>query len=479
MKSTRVGRLHPVPWRPIATAICLAVVSGLTALGHASAEPDPSKPPDTCPALYALGVQGTGESASDAAPTTDTGMLSTVFRPLMVAAGDLVARAYVPYESSFGGAVPGSAAPYSQSVAGGLGKLRDMAGEVIQRCAGTQLALVGYSQGADVVSQFAQQIGAGTATVPADRVAAVALFADPTRNPGAPVFPGAPDKQSPDAAPGTSGAAVAAIPALAQISADGGGIGPDRDRAASFGSLTGRVATFCVAGDLACDAPENAPILQVVANIVGQSELSGGDPVASLTSVAEALAFTAIKAGTEVINNDIQGESLSELSITPKETLSSRLAEASDPRTPLDMDATVRALMKVGTIGLNAVMTVARTVFTPENIAEMSAVGFSNPPAALALFGAKLAGALPELVPPATTSRLIQQSFQAVTENVTDNSDLLDTATWVRYWDTISRHSSYASTPVTANGQTAVQFVADWLAAAAKDIAATTNSGAR
>ncbi|WP_308102805.1 MULTISPECIES: cutinase family protein [unclassified Nocardia] len=424
-----------------------------------------------CPALYALGVQGTGESSPDAAPTTDTGMLSTVFRPLLANAGDIVAREYIPYEASFGGATPGGSAPYAQSVAGGLDRLRDKAREITQRCSSTQLALVGYSQGANVVSMFAQDIGSGGGGVPADRVAAVALFADPTRNPGASVFPGAPDKQRPDPAPGTSGGAVAAIPVVTQSPVAGGGIGPQRDLAANFGPLTGRVATFCVPADLACDAPDNAPILRAVANVAGQSELSGGDPVASLSSIAQALAFTAIKTATAVVNEDIQGQSLSELSITPKKSLSRRIAEASDPRTPVDVNAAVRALMKVGTIGLNAVVTVARTMLTPSNIAELTAVGLSDPAAALALFGQKLAGAVVQLVPPATSNRLVQQAFQVVTDNVTDNSDLLNTATWVRYWDTIQRHTAYGSTPVAANGETAVQYVADWFAAAAKDIA--------
>ena len=39
-----------------------------------------------CPPLFALGVQGTGQSASDASPTTDTGMLSSVFMPMLAKA---------------------------------------------------------------------------------------------------------------------------------------------------------------------------------------------------------------------------------------------------------------------------------------------------------------------------------------------------------------------------------------------------------
>ncbi|MGQ4597779.1 cutinase family protein [Nocardia sp. R6R-6] len=427
----------------------------------------------TCPALYALGIQGTGESSPDAAPTTDTGMLSTVFRPMLAKAPGtgLVDRAYVPYESGFGGATAGGAVPYSESVAGGLARLRIMAATVADTCPNTRFAVVGYSQGAHIASMFAQEIGHGRGILPAEKVAAVALFGDPTRNPGASLFPGAPGKTTPDATPGTSGGRLVSLAALAQAPASGGGIGPERDRAVDFGALTGRVASFCTAGDLACDAPDGAPILKAIANLVGQSELSGGDPIASLASIAQALAFTSIKTVTTVAGQDVQGNSLATLSISPKLSISQRLAEASDPRTSLDLPGAVQALVKIGMIGWNAVVTVVRTIIDPAAIAELATAGLSNPPAALLSFGTKLLGAIPQLVPPTTGLRLVTQAFDAVVQNITDNSALLNTATWVRYWDTVQRHTAYNSATVSADGAPATHFVAEWFAAAARDAA--------
>ncbi|WP_225730473.1 MULTISPECIES: cutinase family protein [unclassified Nocardia] len=394
----------------------------------------------------------------------------------MVRASGKVDRAYVPYQAAFGGVNGGAAVPYSESVAGGIERTRQMVRDEAARCPNTAFAIVGYSQGSHVASMFVQEVGQGHGVVPAEKIAAAALFADPTRNPNAPLFPGAPGRDRPEPAPGTAGDAVRALPALPQPTATGGGIGPQRDVATDFGALTGRVASWCTVGDLACDAPSGAPILRVVTNIVGQSDLH--DPLTALRSVSEALAFTAFKTTVNVVDQDVSGTSLASLSLNPRESLSQRMAEASDPRTAVDPSAVIRALFKVATIGLNAVSTVARSVLTPGNIAEMVSAGMVNPAAGLAVLGAKVAAAVTELIPPATTSRLVQQAFTAIEQNALDNKDLLDLATWSKFSNTISAHMSYQTTPVAA-GATAASATVDWLVALAEDLAAAHSGGAR
>ncbi|WP_198407535.1 cutinase family protein [Nocardia terpenica] len=451
----------------VATAAVLVAVPGTAAA-------DPSSATD-CPALYALGVQGTGESSPDAPATTDTGMLSNVFTPFQAdaeAAGVKVAREYVAYDAGFAGFVPGGTQPYEQSVTGGKDRLSQTVSDIAQRCPTTDFALAGYSQGAHAVSLFAQDVGQGRGPIPADKVAAVALFGDPTRNPGAAPFPGATDRESPKAAPGTSGAAIQTVAQLVPAKLSGGGIGPQRDIASNFGSLTGRVASFCASGDLSCDAPDHAPLLHAVANIAGQTEF-GGDPLKALGSITQALAMTGIKTATNVVNQDISGNSLASLSLNPRKSISARIAEASDPRTPVEPGQVIQALFKVATIGINSAVTVVRTLLTPANIAEIAAAGLADPVAGLAVFGGKLIGALPQLIPPATASRLVQQTFNAFVGNLTDNQDMLQAATWVKYSDVIQRHGSYANDPVTVDGKSATKFVADWFVATAKDVAAS------
>lgn len=469
----------------LTAAVCIVATAavGPAVLNTAEARggpPDTTVPIDKCPALFALGVQGTGESSPDAAVTTDTGMLSEVFRPMMAAASDagLVDRAYVPYEASFGGAVSVSTTTYSQSVTGGLDRLRSMAKQVTDRCPSTKLAIAGYSQGAHVAAQFAQEVGAGQGTVPADRIAAVALFGDPNRNANAPLFPGKPDQKLPTAAPGTDGKSVAALgDPPATKTASGAGIAPDSATLENFGTLVGRVAEFCTEGDLACDTPVGAPLVRTVANIAGQVEISAGDPIGSLKSIAEALAYTSIKTATSVVNNDVSGNSLSDLSYQPQKSISQRIADASNPNNQVDVPGAFQALLKVGTIAINSIVAVVKDILTPANITEIATAGLANPLAGLAVFGAKLVGAVTNLVPPTTISRLTTQAFTAVTQNVTDNKDLLDITTWVRYWDTAQKHD-YTHAQGAGFGESPTDWVGQWFAAVAHDLSGAATPGA-
>ncbi|MFE3989329.1 cutinase family protein [Nocardia tengchongensis] len=482
-------KLLPTGWfrsaALVTAAVCVVAtaVAGPGLLGPATARggpPDTTVPIDKCPALFALGIQGTGESSPDAAVTTDTGMLSEVFRPMMAEAADagLVDRAYVPYEASFGGVIAVSTTTYTQSVNGGLERLRSMAKQVVDRCPNARLAIAGYSQGAHVASVFAQEVGTGKGTVPAEKIAAVALFGDPNRNANAPLFPGKPDQKLPTAAPGTDGKTVAALgDPPATKTASGAGIAPDSSTLENFGSLVGRVAEFCTEGDLACDTPVGAPLVRTVANIAGQVEISGGDPIGSLKSIAEALAFTSIKTATSVVNKDISGTSLTDLSYQPQKSISQRIADASNPYNQVDIPGAFQALLKVGTIAINSIVAVVKDILTPGNIAEIATAGLANPIAGLAVFGAKLVGAAANLVPPTTISRLTTQAFSAVTQNVTDNKDLLDITTWVRYWNTAQKHD-YSHAQGAGFGASPTDWVGKWFAAVAHDLSSTATPGA-
>ncbi|MDH3026213.1 cutinase family protein [Gordonia alkanivorans] len=350
-------------WVRRGAAVALAV--SLTGAGLSTAQA-PAEAAGACPSLYVLGVQGTGQSAANASPTTDSGFLSSVMKPLMTMAGSLVQRAYVPYPAGFGGATGGSSMAFDKSVSHAITRTTSMIKQVAERCDDTQFALTGYSQGAFAAARVARDIGQGRGPIPADRVAGVSLFGDPTRPAGSPLFPGRDGATRPDPAPGTSGESLMTVPVLDQQMPAGGGIGPTADTVSDYGELTGRVASHCQSGDLACDAPAGAPVVHLVTNIVGQSKLDQDDPVQTLTSLAEALALTTVKTAVPVINEDVQGESLDELSYQPAQSISQRLAVASDPRSPMpSVNDALSALVKVGTIGLNAVITVAKDVLNP------------------------------------------------------------------------------------------------------------------
>ncbi|WP_338123178.1 hypothetical protein [Rhodococcus rhodochrous] len=246
------------------------------------------------------------------------------------------------------------------------------------------------------------------------------------------------------------------------------------DLTSSYGSLSGRVSSWCQGGDLACDAPANAPVVRAVVNVAGQVEV-GGDPFVAISTVGRALASTAFKTAVDVVNEDIQApkNALSAISVQPKKTISQRLAEASDPRaTPPTGQEVTAALMKVGLIGINAAVTVVKKVLTPETIAAVAAAGLANPAAAFAVLAAKTVSVLPELVPPATSQRLVRQAFQVVQNEVKANRDAFDLVAMTTLRNVAAEHGSYGSVPATASGQAPTRFAASWLAAAAADIRA-------
>lgn len=428
-----------------------------------------------CPAVFALGVQGTGQSSPGQSVTDDTGFLSAVFTPLQAsadAAGVRVNREYIPYEASFGGFVAGSTnTSYAQSVTGGVDRLKARISEISGQCKNTRFALVGYSQGAQVVSQVAQAIGAGSGALSADRVVAVALFGDPTRAANASTFVGTGGARRPAPVPGTSGDALGGLDEINSSAPTGSGIGVSTEKSVSYGKLAGRVATFCTSGDLSCDAPADAPLLHAVANVAA-TVTNPGDPIQALQNIATSLVTTTIKTATNVVNNDISGTSLAQLSLSPKKSISERIEEASDPTKPVDAASTVKALMKVAQIGFNAVVTVAKSVLTTSNIAEIATAGIVDPVAGLVTLGTKLLSALTTLIPPATAIGWVQQAFTAFTTEITDNAGLFNATTWIKYSDAIQRHGSYLNDPASTSGASATSWVASWIAAAARDVAA-------
>ncbi|MCM6774411.1 cutinase family protein [Nocardia sp. CDC159] len=397
-----------------ASALASCVLYGLV-------EPTTSKAvpigPD-CPALYILAVQGTGQSSPTADPTADTGLVGAVLGPVVAAAPNLVQRSYIGYSAAFGGAVPGGGPePYVESVAEARARLTAAATEVAAACPNTMLAAVGYSQGAQAVSGFAQQVGAGQGPIPPDRVAAIALYSDPDRPMGAPVIPGRPGQTAPDPAPGTSGDAVAAV-RLGPAMVGGGGIAAD---GAEFGALTGRVAEICAVGDLACSAPDRAALLRLGAQIAAQADLR--NPLAALGSLNAILADTLGSAWTTMLAEDFQTTG-GTVDYLPRKTLAQRLIDAADPRV--------------------APLSAAQAATAQTQWTHITAAVTANPIAVLPTLTGQLAAAWNQLV--------------------ADNADLSNPAVWAAYAGTASAHTGYASAGALASGIA-------WLIALAHDTA--------
>ncbi|MBF6302469.1 cutinase family protein [Nocardia amamiensis] len=389
------------------------------ATGAGTAAAEEPVPLPGCPALLVLGVQGTSESSPTASPSVDSGMLGHVFGP-MLAEGASVDRVLIPYPASFGGVIgtgPG-VDPFAASTDQARARLDATAAEVVAQCPHTQIGAAGFSGGAAVISEFARDVGAGVGPVPADRVAGVALLSDPTRPAGGQQLPGRPGQVSPSAPPGTDGAHTSQV-RLAPVPASGG----IADNGTDFGDLAGRVGEFCASGDLACDAPGHAAALRTAAGLAAQADLR--DPLTAASSLAGAWGQTVTEASNTVVLSDVSVEN-GQVNYAPAETVSQRLADAADPRTPAASPEQTQA--------------------AAEKVAQIVAAIAADP-----------LGQIP---------RLAGQIGAAIGAELAANADLLNPATWAHYATVPVAHTGYA-----ANGQT--EAAADWLAALSHDLSET------
>ena len=472
-------------------AVTIVVSAGGVAAAQPITAPSPPASATTttrasngdCPALHLVVVPGTTEIDENSSPETDSGFFSRLTVPAMRDAnsgeGPALDRSYVAYPASFGGK-PGdrSTVPYAQSVDIGVENTQNMISEIAARCPGTKVFLSGYSQGGEVASKVTREIGAGTGPIDADQFAGAALFSDPTRAEGEDVI--ASGEIAPAPAPGTGGAAVDTVtlaPAVAAAPPAGGGIAPT-PKISDFGAVSDRVASYCTAGDLACDTPVDAPAAKLVASIAGQSSMDTRDPVRILTDVSTAVGRTALMTGASVVNDNIDFDSKAgrfEVNAA-SETVLSKMAKYSDPSTTSTtstdemVDEAVGAVTKIAGMAIGAAITVAKDVITPETIGQLATVGLTNPPAALGLLATKVATSAVKLVPPATIDSAVNVAFTEVSNTIDENAGLAQLVTDTSYWNAATKHGSYDSVPVGSRGETPVELTVRWIVALAADL---------
>ncbi|WP_084142113.1 cutinase family protein [Corynebacterium sputi] len=578
------------------------------------APPEPAKPIEIsgeCPAIYALGVEATGGSREDAPRDADAGFIGGLYSSAFNQAGgdDSQAarfkREYIPYNSGMGFPGPHGNKAYRDSVDGGVAELTDRAEQITSQCPETKIFVSGYSQGADVAGRFLAQVGAGDSVVSADQIAGGSLFGSPTRIDAAPIFVGTDSATRPDAVPGTDGDAVSEIPEVVSQVPGGGGPLPASYRIASFGDLDGRIASWCIDGDIVCAMPEDAPLARAIAKVGSELALTPEDPVSIISRMADSMALVPAEVGMDVIAEDVHGETLETLTYTPTTSISQRLEMAtetgdqngaSQPRVadssgdegapvtgidvglgddltdtamdsldsvgdqagasaetlgataqeqvdtslgqvdttdtpqaasaggltgmsdslggvdllgsltgssasspssvgqgPFTMDDSVlggdlkigsallgpmventdgsnplRAIGKLGIVGINAASTIAQRTLTPQTIAQVASVGLADPGAGLAVLSAKAAGATASVLVPAGVNGA-QQVVTAAQSEVADNRGLIEMATNVKYWQHGMQHTSYQSVPMSPTGESALEITRQWVVASVSD----------
>ncbi len=162
-------------------------------------------------------------------------------------------------------AYPANMATYEDAVNAGVANTERVMTEIRKACPNTKFAIVGYSEGADVVRRVAMQIGNQEADkdgnygiVDPNKVNGVVILADSGRSAGDGPFIGAKDPTHPDNFDQKyQNGNVSPISGQGALPGQAGG----------FGKLNGKVASFCSEGDLTCAAPQNISLLQLVVNV--------------------------------------------------------------------------------------------------------------------------------------------------------------------------------------------------------------------
>ena len=250
---------------------------------------------EQCAAVEMVLAPGTSETAgwSDK-DADDKGFLSQSLAQPVAGHGGNVTRSYVTYPATVGGAWPGigTAPPpknvgdttsYADSVATGVANTEKQIRDISAACPDTKVFLAGFSQGAEVISNVARKIGAGESVAP-DKIAGVALFADPTREGGTPLQPDG--ASTPGPVPGAKGTtvtrAVSGLDVMEMPTA--GGLGSDKTGHKDFGEISDRVVSWCLPGDYVCGMPVESELTSDIVSLL--EKVSLGDPVTTLQQVA-------------------------------------------------------------------------------------------------------------------------------------------------------------------------------------------------
>ena len=252
--------------------------------------------------------ENSSDSLWEDAPENNTDEWKTEEKDAVEKDGTRIARTYVTYPAAAGGAfVPGlkPSAPvaYTESMEKGAKNTAKVLNEVAAKCPNTKVFLAGHSQGAQVASTVAREIGSGESDFPADKVAGVALFSDPTRDKGVQVMQGG--ESTPAAVPGTDGGhtkQVGEFNSPEQDKLDGAGMGLDKTGGKDFGELADRTASWCSEGDLVCDLPISGRLSDLVVGTAERLDLH--DPEESLKAVSDTLGPAVQLGGLDDVKDD-------------------------------------------------------------------------------------------------------------------------------------------------------------------------------
>ena len=405
--------------------------------------------------------------------------------------GIKIARTYITYAAAAGGAfIPGlptsESVSYDDSMREGAINTAAVLKEIADECPNTKILLAGHSQGAQVVSLVAREVGNGVTDFDPSRIAGVALFSDPTREAGSPTMVSG--DSAPQPVPGTSGQNVAQLGSFNSRDAaelDGGGMGVDTSGGKDFGELSGRTASWCVPGDLVCDLPISGPLNELVISVATQLNLS--DPEKSLQAVADTLNPAVIMGGVEDIKGDefsygtngfsASGEQAREDTSLIGSIASTGVKQAVQNNAEGEIvsdlgESVIQGVNKIGGMALGTGIAILKEAVTPANLAQVAMAGVAGPEAALGVAATKLTDASLKVLTPETAVGMADEVFKNVEILGISGEGLAQVA--VEAAGHGAAHNSYGTRPVTEDGRTPIEATIDWAVAASSDITGDT-----
>ncbi|UIZ92015.1 cutinase family protein [Corynebacterium sp. CNCTC7651] len=221
------------------------------------AQPEPTTPtePEWCPAVEFVSVPGTWESSPEDDPfnpqANSASFMLSITRPIEEMYGiDHVRVFTVPYTAQFRNIQTerGRAEmTYDDSRAEGTAKLKGELGFVANLCPRTKFIIAGFSQGAVIVGDVANQIGTRQGPIDPERLLGAVMIADGRRENGVGVNPGVELTGQ--------GAEITMLPLQRVVDLATPGATMTGPRPGGFGEVADRAFEICAPNDTVCDAP--------------------------------------------------------------------------------------------------------------------------------------------------------------------------------------------------------------------------------
>lgn len=216
--------------------------------------PSEADEPAWCPTVEVISAPGTWESSKDDDPfnpqANPASFMLSITQPLQEQYDINDVRVWtLPYTAQFKSVQSRNEMSYDDSRDEGTERLKAELKFVADTCASTQFILAGFSQGAVIVGDVANEIGREAGVVSPERIAGVVMIADGRRENAVGINPGV--------ELGGVGAEIALHPLNRVVQAIVPGASMRGVREGGFGVLNDRAIEICAPDDSICDAPPN------------------------------------------------------------------------------------------------------------------------------------------------------------------------------------------------------------------------------